>query len=119
MLTITTTNTSGLTTLYAIVDKVSQSEAVLVPSERWNYTEEEFQDKATIVSPDHLIPLQEDASLDGLYTAEIDGMDGLTQNLRIAIQQGNPGDIVGVSYNIPVTGVAPSVTIDLEVTESR
>lgn len=115
-LVISTTNTVDQN-LAAIIDRVTTAGVLIDPPERWNATDEIWEDPDSISSEDEQLTLSEE--LPGYYTQTEEDIDGPAENLRIMIVEQNTGVVVGVYYNLATSFSAPEVVIDLTVTEDR
>lgn len=122
MLVISTVNTAGLTTLYAVVEKVDNDGLILSPRIIWDHSILEFVNiSALSPTADAYIPLVEDTLIPGYYTVSVDEINQDAENILVKIIYWNsPADPYTLGESISLPGeVTPAVTLQFEVNEDR
>lgn len=118
MLTISTTNTTGLS-LSAIVDRVDIYGNSLSPAIRWNNETEAFEEADEVEWDNAYIPLVEGTDpLTGFYLATVSGIDSAKEVLLIRIRDNDDETIIGSYFHN--SGVADSpVVLDIQISEEN
>lgn len=118
MLTIYTTNTSGLS-LSAVIDKVDVYGAQLATPLRWNNSTEAFEATSGVDIEDAYVPLTEGSTpFLGSYSVEINGIDSTAEIVQVYIIDTDSEQVIGSEFFTPANAETP-VVLNLEVTEDR